>query len=90
MCLVLHFVSSAQLTLENRNARGVAYNAYEVVASSWMARTMIISGFIVLFFVVYHLLHFTVETPNVNLTGKDFRIVYVLWKGRRSGMIFTG
>jgi succinate dehydrogenase / fumarate reductase, cytochrome b subunit len=73
VCLVLHFVSSAQLTLENRSARGVGYNAYQVVASSWMARTMIISGFIVLFFVVYHLLHFTVETPGVNLTGKDFR-----------------
>jgi succinate dehydrogenase / fumarate reductase, cytochrome b subunit len=70
--LVLHFVSSAQLTLENRSARGVAYNSYQVVASSWMARTMIISGFIVLFFVVYHLLHFTVQTKNVNMTGLDF------------------
>ena len=34
---------------------------------------MFISGIIIFVFVVYHLLHFTVQMPQINLTGQDFR-----------------
>ena len=70
--LGLHFVSAALLTLENRSSRPVSYVEYDVVASSFAARTMIYSGLIVLFFVLYHILHFTMQVPGVNLTGQDF------------------
>ncbi len=71
--LVLHFISAAQLTLENRASRPSPYANYEVVAGSFAARSMIISGFIILFFVIYHIMHYTIEVPGVNLTGQDFR-----------------
>ncbi len=70
--LVLHFTSAAQLTLENLSSRPVGYAEYDVVAASFAARTMIYSGFIILFFVVYHLMHYTWQVPGINMTGQDF------------------
>ena len=36
------------------------------------ARTMFMSGLIIFVFIIYHLLHFTVQVPSVNLTGQNF------------------
>jgi len=33
---------------------------------------MLMSGLIVFVFIIYHLLHFTVQVQNVNLTGQSF------------------
>jgi succinate dehydrogenase / fumarate reductase cytochrome b subunit len=33
---------------------------------------MLMSGLIVLAFIIYHLLHFTVQTQYINLTGQNF------------------
>jgi succinate dehydrogenase / fumarate reductase cytochrome b subunit len=68
----LHVWSAAQLTRENRAARPVAYGSYQPVGSSYASRTMLMSGLIVLTFVVYHLLHYTLQVPAINLTGKNF------------------
>jgi succinate dehydrogenase / fumarate reductase cytochrome b subunit len=35
-----------------------------------------VSGLIVLAFIIYHLLHFTVQVPAVNLTNTDFRLLH--------------
>src|SRR5580765_4303235 len=72
---VLHVLSAAQLSAENKRARGVAYQAYEVVAASYASRTMLMSGLIVAVFIIYHLLHFTVQIPGINFTGRDFRVL---------------
>lgn len=57
---VLHVVSAFKLWTANRAARGPnGYARLNPSASSYASRTMIWSGFIVLAFVVYHLLHFT-------------------------------
>jgi succinate dehydrogenase / fumarate reductase cytochrome b subunit len=64
---VIHVVSAIQLTRMNRAARPVAYQAYKPVGSSYASRTMMMSGLIVLTFIIYHLLHFTVALPQVNL-----------------------
>ena len=70
--VVAHIVCAAQLTAENRAARPVPYARYEIVAASYASRTKMMSGLIVAAFIVYHLLHFTVMAPAVNLTGRDF------------------
>jgi len=70
--VILHIWSAATLSIENKAARPVAYAEYRPVGSSYASRTMLMSGLIVLAFVVYHLLHFTVEVRYVNLTGQDF------------------
>ena len=53
-----------------------AYGDYKVVAASYASRTMLMSGLIVLVFIIYHLLHFTVQTPDINFTGQDFRTLH--------------
>jgi len=70
--VVLHIWVAIRLTLENRAARPQPYANYEVVVASYASRTMIWSGLIVLAFIIYHLLHFTVQVPGINLTGRNF------------------
>jgi succinate dehydrogenase / fumarate reductase cytochrome b subunit len=70
--VVLHFWAAAKLTAENRAARPVQYAAYQPVAASLASRTMLMSGGIILAFVIYHLLHFTAQVNYINLTGQDF------------------
>lgn len=70
--VALHGWSATMVSIENRAARPVPYGEYKPVASSYASRTMLHSGSLVLVFIVYHLLHYTVLTQAVNLTGKDF------------------
>lgn len=62
--VALHILVSVQLTLRNRAARPLAYEAQEYVASNYAQRTMWVSGPIVAAFVIYHLLHFTSGTVH--------------------------
>jgi succinate dehydrogenase / fumarate reductase cytochrome b subunit len=60
--LVLHVYVSIQLVLENRAARGGEFYAdQKTLKASYASRTMKYSGPIVFFFILYHLLHFTVR-----------------------------
>jgi succinate dehydrogenase / fumarate reductase cytochrome b subunit len=68
----LHIWSAIKLAVENRAARPQPYAQQEIVAASYASRTMVWSGFIIAAFIIYHLLHFTVQVPAVNLTGKNF------------------
>lgn len=67
--LVLHIVFTIKLRLENRAARDTRYTVTQYRATSFPARWMTLSGLMVLTFVIYHLLHFTVQVPAVNLTS---------------------
>jgi succinate dehydrogenase / fumarate reductase, cytochrome b subunit len=69
----LHIWSAARISVENKAARPVGYAVYEPVGSTYASRTMLMSGLIVLAFIIYHLLHFTVQVKAVNLTGIDFQ-----------------
>lgn len=61
---VLHVVAAIQLTRLNQKARPVGYARLEPSASSWGARTMRIGGFLLLFFIIFHILHFTTGTVH--------------------------
>jgi len=50
---VLHVTSALQLAIENRRARPVGYENNKVVASSLAARTILLSGLIVMAFIIY-------------------------------------
>lgn len=57
---VLHVASAARVTRANRAARPEGYARAPVQgATTYAARTMLMSGLLVLAFIVYHLLHFT-------------------------------
>jgi succinate dehydrogenase / fumarate reductase cytochrome b subunit len=70
--LAVHVWSAVSLTLENRAARPVGYEAGKLPGASLASRTMLLGGTVVAVFVVYHLLHYTLKVQGVNLTGKDF------------------
>lgn len=70
--VVLHIWSAIKLSIENKRARPISYERNEVVAASYASRTMMMSGLIIAAFVIYHLLHFTVQVPEVNLTHQNF------------------
>ena len=58
-CLVLHVWAATVVTRRNRAARPIPYEQRQDRVSSYAARTMVWSGILVLAFVVYHLMHFT-------------------------------
>ena len=68
----LHIYAAVTLSLENKAARPIPYGDYQPVAASYASRTMLMSGLIVAAFIIYHLLHYTVQVQAVNLTGQDF------------------
>jgi len=71
--VALHIWSAIKLSAENKAARPIDYLHDPVpVAASYASRTMLMSGLIVAAFVLYHLLHYTVQVRSLNLTGTDF------------------
>jgi succinate dehydrogenase / fumarate reductase cytochrome b subunit len=56
---VVHVLLGIQLTLANRAARPVPYAREDTVQASWASRHMLLTGLVLLAFIVYHLAHFT-------------------------------
>lgn len=61
---LLHVACAARLTLQNRAARPVAYEQLQPLRSTYASRTMVMSGVIILAFVAFHLLHFTLGATH--------------------------
>ena len=57
--VVLHIHSAWAVSKMSRDARPIAYQKREYVKASYAARTIRWGGVIVLFFIIYHLLHLT-------------------------------
>jgi len=70
--VALHIWSAVTLSKENKAARPVPYAHWNATVASYASRTMLMSGLIIAGFVIYHLLHFTVQTKSINFTGQDF------------------
>jgi len=70
LAVVLHIWSSIQLAVRKTKARPDGYAVRRNTNSSYASRTMYWSGPIILAFVIYHLLHFTVGYIH---PGFDFR-----------------
>lgn len=61
LCFVVHFGLAIHLKMENLAARGPEkYAANATRYAAWSARAMILSGIVILAFVVFHILQFTV------------------------------
>jgi succinate dehydrogenase / fumarate reductase cytochrome b subunit len=72
ICVGLHIWSAIKISAENKAARPQSYAVYKPVASSYASRTMLMSGLIILAFIIYHLLHYTVMLQAINGTGHSF------------------
>ncbi len=89
--VALHIWSAVTLAKENKAARPVPYATWDSTAASYASRTMLMSGLIIGGFVIYHLLHFTVQAKPINFTGHDF-VAFHDAKGRHDvyRMMITG
>ena len=67
----LHIWSSIELASRNKMARPVQYDTKKSLKSTFASRTMLVSGLAILFFVIYHLLHYTfgIIQPNTYYAG---------------------
>ncbi|MCI0660484.1 MAG: succinate dehydrogenase cytochrome b subunit [Acidobacteria bacterium] len=66
---IFHITAAIQLAAGNRRARPTGYKKYQVVASSFSSRTILISGLTIFAFVVFHLAHFTFGFVDPNYLG---------------------
>jgi succinate dehydrogenase / fumarate reductase cytochrome b subunit len=69
--VVLHIWSATSLTLSSRAARPIGYRELKWKESTYASRTMRWSGVIILFFVIYHLLHFTFGSVHPSFIEGD-------------------
>lgn len=76
LAVALHIWSAYQLTLVNRRGRPVGYHKVTPQASTYASRTMRWGGVILLFFIVYHILHLTTGSVHEEFeAGKVFQNV---------------
>ncbi len=62
--VILHIYFTILLAIENRRARPEPYIDRQYVRASWASRHMVVSGLVVLAFIIFHLLHFTARKFN--------------------------
>lgn len=67
LCAVIHIWAAISLTRENQRARGGSrYAVKHTIRATLASRTMRLTGFVVLAFIVYHLAHFTIGGVDEN------------------------
>jgi succinate dehydrogenase / fumarate reductase cytochrome b subunit len=91
----LHIWSAIRLSVENKAARPMGYAGNPAPqAASYASRTMLMSGLIIATFIIYHLLHYTVQVKAINLTGVDFKTLDTSVGSEKAhdvyGMMITG
>jgi succinate dehydrogenase / fumarate reductase cytochrome b subunit len=69
--VILHIWSATSLTLESRRARPIGYREQKWKESTYASRTMRWSGVILFFFIIYHLLHFTIGSVHPSFIEGD-------------------
>jgi succinate dehydrogenase cytochrome b subunit len=71
VCVVLHITAAVQLTAIDRAARPVGYARHDYRAATVASRTIRWGGFLLLVFVIFHLLHMTFGTVHPAFVGGD-------------------
>jgi succinate dehydrogenase / fumarate reductase cytochrome b subunit len=73
LTVIIHIYATIQLAVQNRRARPEPYVDRQYVKATFASRHMVMSGLIVLAFIIYHLAHFTVRVtdPRFGLLKPD-------------------
>jgi succinate dehydrogenase / fumarate reductase cytochrome b subunit len=90
--LAVHVYFSISLTMLNNSAREKDYVCKQNLSASLASRTMIYSGILILAFIVFHLLHFTLGKINPEFHGvldakNRMDVYYMLIKNFSSPLI---
>ncbi|WP_026459292.1 succinate dehydrogenase cytochrome b subunit [Schaalia vaccimaxillae] len=79
LMLIIHLAAAAYTWKRSRRARRTRYVVKKSVTDSYAARTMRMTGVILIFGILFHLLHFTtlsIKTWAADATGPYDRMVY--------------
>ena len=71
LSLILHVIAAVQLTRMDRAARPVEYARHAPQAATVASRTMRLGGALLLAFIIYHLLHFTLGAVHPEFVEGD-------------------
>ncbi len=66
---VTHIAFTIKLNSANKRARPVAYKKKNYRRATLTSRTMVLTGLTLLAYIIYHLLHFTWRTTNVEIAA---------------------
>ena len=69
LIVLLHIYYTIRLAVENRRARPERYRRKDTVKATFASRSMVLSGLILLAFIIYHILHFSVRTTDPRLAA---------------------
>jgi len=86
--VAIHIVTAVRLTMENKAARPVQYAKWKENGASKSSQYMIVSGSVILAFIIYHLAHFTVLLPFVNGEG-DFTKLKTVYDGHEVADVYA-
>lgn len=67
-CIAVHLWAAISLTLDNRRARPQGYDVNRSVQMTYAAKTMRMSGVILLAFIIFHIAHYTAR----NVPGMEY------------------
>jgi succinate dehydrogenase / fumarate reductase cytochrome b subunit len=81
--VLVHAISGIQLYMRKATARPVDYHTKANIQGSTASRTMLVSGVVILLFVVYHVLHLT--TGTFHPAYEELRPFHNVTSGFRSG-----
>jgi len=84
VAVVLHVLMAVQLTARKRAARPVDYQKRSPQTSTWGSRTMFAGGLLLLAFIVFHLLHFTLGAVTPGFTFHEGLPSLNVFEGFRS------
>ncbi|WP_432823380.1 succinate dehydrogenase cytochrome b subunit [Trichloromonas sp.] len=70
----IHIIFGIQLTLENRAATPGSYAVKKMARANFASETMIVSGLLLLVFVAYHILHFTMHVTNPEISASHLPV----------------
>ncbi len=68
ICIAIHVWAAITLTLDNRRARPENYSINKTVQATYAAKTMRMSGIILLAFIFFHIAHYTARV----IPGKEY------------------
>lgn len=74
LSVAVHVWMAVLLTMENRRARPEGYKIKKSVQATYASRTMMMSGLIILSFIIFHIAHFTLKVAPAPYTPLDYTL----------------
>ncbi len=83
---LIHLLFALRTERDNESARPIRYVYEDTIQASWASRHMMLTGVVILLFVIYHLLHFTFGIVDPD----DFKYAIEPKEGDVAGMVIAG